>query len=131
MDQAKWGRCVHPDIRQAAGKLQTVALKHLMATHNMGGSAWLGQFDFGFPIDGALSQRFAYHADGKVKGRISSSQLFQAASNRFRERAPNSGNKHAQLLWGDALAQAEKGWLLPPTPHGSGRQAPHLAIKQI
>ena len=48
--------------------------------------------------------------------RIPRSQLFDAATARFRERVTKSGRENAHILWGEALQQVEKGWLIPPLP---------------
>ena len=52
--QSKWDSCIRPEIRPAAGKFRTVALKQLMKQRNLGGPRWLGQFSLGFPITGSL-----------------------------------------------------------------------------
>ena len=116
--QKKWDNSIAPEILTAAAKFRTVALKQLLRQHNLGGARWLGQFAFGFPITGSLSQRYTYDlADrDKLKDRIPRSQLFEAASLRFRERAAKYGHKDAQVIWGEALQQVEKGWLFAPHP---------------
>ena len=119
----EWDARIHPELRLAAEKFRTTALSQLMNQHRMSGSRWIDQFAHGFPITGHLSQRFVYESDGGNHFRISRSDLFRAAAKRFRERATKSGMKNAHRLCGETLQQAEKGSLLPPPPHGSGRGA--------
>ena len=78
----------------------------------------MDQFAFGSPITGTLSHRYTYYLRGrdKLTDRIPRSQLFDTDSSRFRERAAKSGHKDAQVVWGDALEQVEKGRLFPPHP---------------
>ena len=53
--QSKWDACIPEEISPAAGKFQTVSMKQLTNQLGMGGSTWLGQFAYGFPITGQLS----------------------------------------------------------------------------
>ena len=114
--QSKWDACILPEILPAAGRLKTVAIRQLMGECGMGGSHWLDQFAFGFPITGVLSQKHLFPVDEKVdvKDTLPLAELFSSAGSRFRERAAKSGHKNSRLLWDEALAQVEKGWLLPP-----------------
>ena len=82
----------------------------------MGGSVWLGRFDFGFPIAGPLSQKHLFPADPPKYSRLERDRIPHFAESRFRERAAKSGHKNAQPLWDAAAQQAEQGWMLPPTP---------------
>ena len=118
-----------------------------MLQHGLGGQRWLGQFALGFPITGSLSQSLTFETDETVLQPLRRAQLYDTASARFREQAAKSGRKNAQLLWGEPLSQAKKGWLLPFSPgpgwpsfrlevlplqhllsvwRGSGQQAPRL-----
>ena len=114
--QSKWDACILPEILPAADHLKTVALKQLMKECGIGGSRWLDQFAFGFPIAGVLSQKHLYPTDEKVgpSAAIPVTELFSTAGSRFRERSAKSGHKNAQQLWGEALEQVQKGWLLHP-----------------
>ena len=114
--QSKWGSCIRPEIRPSTGKFRTVVLIQLLKQHYMGSPRWMGQFPFGFPITGALSHRFTFEPEEVKFPRTHWKQLYVTASTRFRERADKSGFRNSQVLWGEALQQVEKGWLLPPTP---------------
>ena len=120
--QQKWDETIHPDLRPAAGKFRTVAIKQLMRQHGMGGQHWLGQFAVGFPITGRLSQLHTYEVDDSVIPPLNRDQLYDTAVPRFRERAAKSGHKNAQVLWDEAMAQVKSGWLMPPPQlHPGGR----------
>ena len=114
--QSKWDACIPPELLPAAGRLKTVAIKQLMGVCGMGGTRWLDQFAFGFPITGLLSQKFLFGVDDKAdpSAILPLPELFKTAASRFRERAEKSGRKNAQPLWDEALEQVKKGWLLPP-----------------
>ena len=85
-----------------------------MRDFGMGGIRWLGQFAVGLPITGEFPQKFLYPADPPTNKRISTGALYDTAGSRFRERAAKSGHKNAQLLWGEAMGQVQKGGLFPP-----------------
>ena len=106
--QQKWGNLIGPEIPPAAGKFRTVALEQLMRRRNLGGSRWLDQFAVGFPITGSLSRRHVYAVSDKSNVRIPRSQLFGAASARFRDLAAKSGHKDDQVWRGEPLQQAER-----------------------
>ena len=72
------------------------------------------QFAFGFSIAGHLSKKYLLEPDGKEQDKLHPTQLYDTARPRFRERAAESGHKHAQVLWAEALEQVGKGWLIPP-----------------
>ena len=107
-----------PEIRSATGNLQISPLMSLMYQHNMGGSAWLRQFIFGFKLIGAFSQKHTFPRSEKLKNTtpISAQHIMQASSRRFTERARESGFKNAQPLWEEAMGQHRKGWLSKPSP---------------
>ena len=111
------GKSIAPEILPASGNFRTVALKQLTRRRNLGGSRRRGQFSVGFPISGALPQNSVYDIDDKrLRGRIPRSQLFGAASSRFRERAAKSGHNDGQLLRGESLQEVR--W------RGAGRWPP-------
>ena len=60
LSQSKWNARIPGSISADVGKFQTVVVKKLLRQLNVGGEAWLGQFAFGFPITGNLSQRFLF-----------------------------------------------------------------------
>ena len=91
MAQSKWNDCIPPEIRPGDGKFTTAALKHPMASRELGRSAWLGQLAFGFPIAGSLSHRHTFPLDGEFRDRIRPSRLVRKAANRFKELALKSG----------------------------------------
>ena len=87
-----------------------------MKQHNLGGARWLGLFSICCPIAGSLPQRFTFEPEEGKFPRTPCKNLYVTASTRFRERAAKSGFKNSHVLWGDALQQVGKGWLMPPTP---------------
>lgn len=92
--------CILRDICHSAGRLKTVALKHLMRQRDLGASRWMDQFACGFPIDGPMSRKYTHPDDGKSDNRISTNHLSEADCARFRGRSAKSGHKDARLLWG-------------------------------
>ena len=83
---------------------------------------WLGQFAYGFPIAGQLSQKHLFPADSPRYARLAMDRIFHLAASRFRERAAKYGHKNAHPLWDEATQQVGQGWLLPPTPLFDGGQ---------
>ena len=90
----------------------------LMYQHNMGGSSWLQQFIFGFPLIGKLSQAHTFPTKDKLSGSQPKKldHILKSTGRRFSERAQKSGFKNAKHLWNEALEQQSKGWLTPPFP---------------
>ena len=82
-------------------------MKQLMRDFGIGGRAWVAQFAVGFPITGRLSQRHLLPPDKKIGKLIPSSQLFDSAGARFRERAAQSGRKNAHQSRGEAMCQIQ------------------------
>ena len=113
-EQHRWNASIPGSISAAAGKFQIIAVKKLLRQLGVGGEAWLGQFAFGFPITGKLSQRFLFPQAKKSAAGIPRDDLFSSAAARFRERAAKSGLKNAAPLWDEAMEQVKEGWLLPP-----------------
>ena len=114
--QTKWDAAIPDGIRPEAGKLKTVAISQLKRQCGLQGRRWTRQFDFGFPVAGELSRRFAYERDRKYVDLLPRSALYESASARFKERAAKAGHANAQQLWGEAIQQVENGWLCPPEP---------------
>ena len=76
LSQTKWNACIPGSISASAGNFQTVAAKQLLRHLNVGGAAWIGQFAYGFPIDGKLSHVFA----SRVGGNPLTASLYRAFS---------------------------------------------------
>ena len=90
-DQTKWNKCIDPAISPAAGKINTLALRHLADFCGLGASKWMGQFAVGFPITGDLSQAKVFPRKAPKERLLPKKRLFESAEARFRERAPKSG----------------------------------------
>ena len=84
----------------------------------MGGSSWIMQFLFGFPLTGRLSQRGCLPVRTKETSKTPEKlgKISRSAQTRFADRASKSGFKNCQLLWNEAHLQIEKGRLHPPFP---------------
>ena len=65
----EWDATIQPELRPAAGKVRLAPLMSLMYQHNLGGSAWLSQFIFGFKLIGTLSQKHVFPPSDKMLGR--------------------------------------------------------------
>ena len=113
-----WNALIPPEIAPAAGKLKLAAFMSLALQCDCGGSAWLQQFLFGFPLVGRLSQSHCYPTKLKEASKkpVPIPKLFNTNASRFRDRASKSGFKNANALWSEALEQCEKGWLTRPFP---------------
>ena len=108
--------------RPAAGKFRTLAIKHLLASSGLGGSRWLGQFDFGFPIADRLSQTHLFEPDGKDAERIPPAQLYDAARPQFRVRDAKSGHKQPMCYGANQWDRWERdGSFRPQQLHSDGR----------
>ena len=97
-------REVTPASLKGSTTIDPVILTYLLDRFGLGGSKWLKQLVFGFPITGLLSQRGAYPIDTRVKlGILKEEHLFGSALRDFRKglvsrhlsRLPNSGLKPA------------------------------------
>ena len=84
-------------------------MRHL----NIGGSAWLGQFTYDFPISGALSRKYLFPRGDKMDVRVPARGIPESAPARFRERSATFDRKNDPLLCGDAMEQVDEGWPLP------------------
>ena len=116
VDQLLWDADIHPDIAPATGKLKTLALHALLSHFDLGGAKWLQQFNFGFPIVGAVSQEGVYKPDPTIGDPPAISGIWAGAQERFTTRAKASGRLHATELWNEALEQTRAGWLDGPQP---------------
>ena len=116
--QSAWTLLVPVQTAPAAGKLQLPALMALADQCGIGGSVWLQQFLFGFPLIGRLAQPRFYPTelkDARKRAEPVSKSLKTTAS-RFADRAKKSGFGNAKALWGEALEQCDKGRLNRPFP---------------
>ena len=120
LPQPKSNACIPAAISAASVKSQTVATEHMANQLGIGGSQWLGQFAFGFPITGRLSQKRPFPTDHPKMRRLSAERIFRPDAARFGERDANSVRKNAQPMRREAMEQVGVGWLLPPTPLSSG-----------
>ena len=108
--QKAWGASILPASKPAAGKVRTLALRHLAAQCGIG-ARWIGQFATGFPITGVLSQKGVFAQSKPAETAVDPAILFHKDEARFREREAKAGRKNADLLWKEALGQAERvGW---------------------
>ena len=96
--------------------LRTVALLHLMKSFDLGGDKWIKQFVFGFPIVGEIEQTGVSPMDDSQRPPPEVTGIWNGNSQRFQTRAKNSGTLNAQMLWGEAMTQVDKGWLGVPAP---------------
>ena len=112
-----WLQLIPREIASAEGKIRLAALMSLMYQYNMGGSAWLQQFLFGFKLTGTFSQIHTFPPSDKLKGEqpCSLDLVMKANDRRFTERAQKSGFKNATKLWSEAISQQQKGWLSAPS----------------
>ena len=114
--QTKWNARILGSIAAAAGRFQTVAAKQLLRQLNIGGDAWVGQFAYGFPITGTLSQKLLYPSGRGRAARLPAEEIPDSPSARIRGRAAKSGMENAVPLWNEAMEQAKEGWPLDPIP---------------
>ena len=110
-----WYSFTPDSIRPATGKLHVALCVHLADFLGISATAWFTQFVFGFPLTGALSQRFTFPVDTKINARpVGPSSLFQDKASRFISRARRAPVRHADALWADAMAQVGDGWITDP-----------------
>ena len=109
------------ELKPAAGKLRLAPLMSLMYEHNLGGTAWLDQFIFGFKLTRALSQQRAFPpSDHMLKKKPKPLHIIaQSDADRFKERAAKSGYKNAESHRQESLDQQEKGWHTEAPPRTS------------
>ena len=113
-----WATLIPSQTAPATGKIHLPALMSLAIQCGTGGTSWLQQFLFGFPIVGRLAQPRCYPLKLKesLKKPEPPSKLLNSTSCRFTERAKKSGFKNAKALWDEAIEQCDKGWLNRPFP---------------
>ena len=116
--EGEWKTTIPPETAPATGKLHLPALMSLAVQCQTGGTRWLQQFLYGFPLVGRLGQPRCYPFKPKesLKKAESTSKLFNSTQSRFADRACKSGFKNAKALWDEALDQCKKGWLNHPFP---------------
>ena len=108
-----------------------MAVKQPINQPGLGGSRRRDHCAYGVPITSRPSHRHVFAEDADARTRIPRKQLYTAESARFRDRADKSGFKNAHPLWGDALQQVEKGWLMPPTAHSADGRPYIVAPRDI
>ena len=82
----------------------------------MGGSAWVSQFTFGFPLVGDLSQEGVYPMGPSLAPAPPLGGIWTSSKQRFQTRPRESGFLNAETLWNEAMGQVKKGWLAEPLP---------------
>ena len=116
--EAAWNSLIPSEIIPSTGKVKLAALMSLSLQCGAGGSVWLQQFLFGFPLVGRLAQPRCYptkQSEARKKPEPIP-KLFNSNKARFTDRASKSGFKNASTLWSEAMEQCEKGWLTQPFP---------------
>ena len=103
----------------------------MMDQVGMGGSNWLQQFVWGFPITWDLSQTGVCPTDNQVQPAPDVSVIWTDTEIRYRARATGSGCPNAEVLWTEALDQVKKGWRNTPLPIRGDGQCPDAAIGPI
>ena len=114
--QRIWDCSTSPSIRSATGKLKSVAISALLDNFDLGGSAWMSQFTFGFPLVGDLSQEGVYPRDPSLAPAPPLDGIWTSSKQRFLTRSRASGFLNAETLWNEAMDQVKKGWLAEPLP---------------
>ena len=114
--QQIWDATTSPSIKSATGKLKSVAISALLDNFDLGGSAWMSQFTFGFPLVGDLSQEGVFPRDPSLSPAPPIDGIWTSSKQRFLTRSKASGFLNADTLWKEALEQVQKGWLADPLP---------------
>ena len=86
---------------------------------------WAIQFVEGFPLAGALTQR--YNSTPAVSHAVhpcDPSSLFANKTSRWQQRARRAPVKHAHFLRADAMQQVDGGWVAPPKVMGNFPRGP-------
>ena len=110
-----WNSLAHLPIRPEAGKVRTSTL---LRQRNIGGSIWLQQFLFGFPLVGApiqphdspTSSRQAHTAP------LDPAHLHLSSCARFTERVKRPGFKNCSDLRAESYDPQRKGWRHDASP---------------
>ena len=115
---------MRPDFFRAAPSSLNIALLAQLANFTgMGGSRWLGNYIKGFPITGTICQSGVFPLTLKPDNPhpLDAQTLLEDSIGRFKARS-NRRPPHSQILWKEALAQVESGWLEKPRSlNSSGR----------
>ena len=114
--QRIWDCAAPSSISSATGKMKSVAISALMGNFDMGGSAWMSQFAFGFPLVCNLSQEGVYPRDPSLNPAPPIDGIWAASKQRYMTRSKASGFLNAETLWKEAMEQVDKGRLAPPLP---------------
>ena len=96
--------------------MKSVAIVALLGNFDLGGSAWMAQFTFGFPLVGNLSQEGVYPRDPSLIPAPPIEGIWTSSRQRFSTRSKASGFLNSETLWKEALDQVDKGWLAVPIP---------------
>ena len=114
--ETRWRALIPTAIRPAAGKLRIASFLSLMLQCGLGGRRWCRQFIYGFEHVGVLSQEGVFPVDPRTARRrpAPTEKLSASAFSRLRERSAKSGRADGRILWEEAPAQQDKGWLSPP-----------------
>ena len=130
--QAARGALIPPDTSYHAGRIRPAVLEPLLSAQGMGGSRWLRQFVFGFPIIGQLDQEGVFPQSTKeLPTPITTESLFNGAASRFADRTSRSVSRDFANLQKESTVQAKSGRLDNPelaTDHGRIARAPADAI---
>ena len=114
--QMKWEAASPCAATRRPRSVRAVALLHLMKCFGLGGDRWMRQFVFGFPIIGEIEQTGVFPRDAAKRPPPPIGEIWSGNSTRFQTRARASGALNASVLWTEAMAQVDKGWLGPPLP---------------
>ena len=93
----EWGKLIPAELRPSASKNRLSPLMSLLYQHNLGRSACLSQFIFGFELTGVLSRQHDVPTSEKTMGKMPKRLQLMAKNNstRFSERASESWCKNA------------------------------------
>ena len=61
--QKIWGNAAPPEIRSDTRRMQSISISALLDNYGPGGSNWMAQFAYGFPVVGDISQDGVYPRD--------------------------------------------------------------------
>ena len=107
---------MRPDFFKSAPRTLNIALiAQLTNFCGLGGHRWLEGYIRGFPITGIIRQSGVFPLTLKPDNPepLEISELLEGSIDRFKARSKRRP-PHSQILWREALAQANSGWLDPP-----------------
>ena len=110
-------------FKSAPSSLNIALLAQLANFTGMGGARWLENYIKGFPITGTICQSGVFPLTLKPDNPdpLDIQTLLEDSIGRFKSRSSRRP-PHSQILWKEALAQVESGWLEQPRPlDSSGR----------